>query len=155
MTKLAPPSLVHLCDLSVEVGRPQTTGEMPAGERRLIPILGGSVTGDRLSGRILPDGSDVQILKPDGLTELAARYFVVTPDGALIFVENIGLRYGAPDVMARLKRGEPVDPALVYFRATPRFETAAPAYRWLMTRMFVCVGVREPARVLLSVYELA
>ena len=48
--------------------------------------------------------------------------------------------------MAKLLRGEPVDPAQVYFRCNPRFETASPTLRWISERMFVGVGVRHPAR---------
>jgi Protein of unknown function (DUF3237) len=155
MPTVAAPRLEHVCDLAVEVGKPLTTGPMQLGERRLIPITGGSVTGPRLSGRILPEGSDVQILRADGVTDLAARYFVETSDGALIYVENLGLRFGAPDVMERLRRGEAVDPSLVYFRATPRFETAARQYLWMTQRLFLCTGVREPSRVVLSIYEVA
>jgi len=42
-------------------------------------------------------------------------------DGTLVYVENCGVRLGPPAVMARLARGEPVDPAEVYFRSAPRF----------------------------------
>ena len=42
---------------------------------------------------------------------------------------------------------ETVDPALIYFRSTPRFETAAPEYRWLMQSLFICSGARFPDRV--------
>lgn len=154
MSAVAAPELRHVCDLAVDVGKPLTTGEMALGERRLIPITGGTVTGPRLSGRILPGGADAQILRPGGFTELVARYCIEASDGAIIYVENSGIRTGAPNVMARLKRGEPVDPAQVYFRATPRFETAAPQHAWMMQRLFLCTGVREPTRVVLSIFEV-
>ena len=148
------PDLTHVCDLAVTVGVPLTAGESQSGERRLVPITGGTITGARLAGRILPGGSDVQIIRQDGTADLAARYFIETHDGASIYVENIGLRSGPPDIMARLKRGEPVEPSQVYFRSTPRFETTAPAYQWLTRRLFICSGTRLPDKVLLSVFEV-
>jgi Protein of unknown function (DUF3237). len=54
-----------------------------------------------------------------------------TDDGALISMRSFGLRHGPPDVMAALSRGEAVDPTAYYFRTTPRFETAHPAYLFL------------------------
>ena len=151
---VAEPTLEHVCDLSVAVAAPLSIGEIGCGERRMVEITGGEVTGPRLQGRILPGGADVQIIRPGGTTELAARYVIEAADGALIFVENLGIRSGPPAAMERLRRGEPVDPALIYFRSTPRFETADPAHRWLMQRMFVCTGVRQPTRVVLSVFEV-
>ena len=155
---VAVPRLEHVCDLSVAVGKPLSIGEGGAGERRVVEITGGEVTGPRLQGRILPGGADVQIIRGvalGGLTELAARYVIEASDGALIFVENLGIRSGPPEAMERLRRGDPVDPALIYFRSTPRFETAAPAHTWLMQRLFVCTGIRRPDRVVLSVFEVA
>lgn len=152
---VAPPSLAHVCDLSVAVAQPLSIGDIGTGERRVVEITGGEVTGPRLSGRVLPGGADVQIIRPGGETELAARYVIEAGDGALIYVENIGLRNGPPEAMDRLRRGEPVDPGLIYFCSTPRFETAAPAHRWLMRRVFVAMGRRLPTRVVLSVFEVA
>ena len=147
-----PPSLTHVCDLSVAVGVPMSFGDVGVGERRIVEITGGEVTGPRMSGRILPGGADIQILRANGHTELAARYAIETTDGALIYVENLGIRNGPPEAMERIRKGLPVDPAQIYFRAVPRFETSAPAHQWLMSRMFISTGIRKPDRVVLSVY---
>ena len=37
------------------------------------------------------------------------------------------MRHGPPEVLARLAKGEDVDPSLYYFRTVMRFETAHPA----------------------------
>ena len=73
-------------------------------------------------------------------------------DGALVYVENTGIRTGPADALARLNRGEPVDPALIYFRSVPQFETGAPHLRWLAEHVFLATGVRRPDRVELSVF---
>ena len=154
MPVVPPPPLAHACDISVAVAAPVSIGQTGLGERRVVDILGGEVTGPRLQGRVTPGGADVQILRADGFTELSARYVIEAADGALIYVENNGVRFGPPAAMEKIRRGEPVDPALIYFRATPRFETAAPQHAWMMRRLFLCTGMRRPDRVVLSIYEV-
>ena len=146
--------LVHVTDLIVTVGQPIEIGPTAAGVRRLIPITGGEARGPRLLGRVLPGGADYQILRRDGVTELDARYAIQTDDGAIINVENIGLRHGPADAMERLQRGEEVDPSLIYFRTAPRFEIAADSYLWLTRHLFAAEGVRRPDRVELAVYQI-
>jgi Protein of unknown function (DUF3237) len=148
------PTLTHIADFLVEVGQPIAIGETGQGLRRVVPITGGTVQGPRLRGAILNAGADSQIIGPDGFTRLEARYVLRLDDGALVYVENSGIRFGPPDVMARITRGEPVDPAQVYFRSTPRFETAAPAHQWLTRPLFIASGARHPDRVALSVFEV-
>src|SRR2546422_2857282 len=58
-------------------------GTTPYGERRVVDILGGRVAGPRLNGRILP-GADWQIVRPDGVTDVQARYAIETDSGARI-----------------------------------------------------------------------
>src|SRR5207244_9527644 len=79
-------------------------GQTPYGERRVIDILGGRVEGPRLKGKILP-GADWQIVRPDGVTDLTARYGIESDDGARIFLPRDGLRQGAPEVNHPVARG--------------------------------------------------
>jgi len=97
-------------------------GATPYGERRVIGIAGGSVSG-RLTGRILPGGADWQIIRADGAADIQARYTIESDGGGRVLVDSVGLRHGPPDVIARLARGEAVDPKLYYFRTAMRFET--------------------------------
>ena len=60
------PSLVHAADLSVQVGEPIIVEETFEGLRRVVPILGGTIRGERLSGTILAAGADYQIIRSDG-----------------------------------------------------------------------------------------
>lgn len=149
-----PMNLEHICDVAVVVAKPFEIGDVGTGERRIIDIQGGVLKGPRFNGKVLPGGADFQIIRPNGFTILEARYAIQAEDGALVYVENNGVRFGAPDVMAKIKRGEPVDPAQVYFKSVIRFETAAPQYRWMMESMFVCSGQRKPDAVELSIYRL-
>jgi hypothetical protein len=80
-------------------------GRTPYGERRVIGIVGGTVNGPKLAGRILPGGADWQIIRSDGAVDIKARYTIETPTGGLIMVTSEGLRHGPPEVMAKLARG--------------------------------------------------
>jgi hypothetical protein len=132
----------------------QELGETPHGRRRIIPITGGRVSGERLSGRVLPGGADWQVVRADGVAELDARYTIETADGALVYVSNRGVRHGPPEVIRKLAAGEPVDPALYYMRTTPWFETGDARYAWLNRIVCVGTGARRAAAVELEVFEV-
>ncbi len=131
-----------------------TLGPTPYGERRVVGILGGTVRGPKLNGRILPGGADWQIVRADGATDISARYVIETDAGARIMVQSDGLRYGPPEVIARLARGESVDPALYYFRTVMRFETSNPQVNWLNRILALARGQREANAVRLDVFEV-
>jgi hypothetical protein len=151
---IATPCLVHVCDVLAQLAPVVEVGRSARGERRVIPITGGEVRGPRLAGRILPGGADFQLIDADGLAEIHARYVIETTSGARAYVENSGMRHGPAELIARQRQGEIVDPSQIYFRATPRFETAAPDLAWLMRSIFVCSGARLPDRVQLRFFEV-
>jgi len=146
--------LQPLLKAEITLAAPQELGETPAGRRRIIPITGGRFDGERLRGRVLPGGADWQIVRPDGVADLDARYTLETSDGALIYVRNRGYRHGPAQVMQRLAKGEAVDPSLYYMRTTPRFETGDSRYNWLNLLVCVATAARRPAAVELEVYEV-
>jgi len=150
----SPPELELAFEAQVAIGPRMDVGQTPAGLRRIIPITGGTFEGPRLRGRVVPGGADWQVHRSDGVTEIYARYTLETDDGALIYVINQGIRHAPPDVQARLNAGEPVDPALVYFRTSPTFETAPGPYDWLMRSTFVGTGERHPNGVLIRYWRV-
>jgi hypothetical protein len=154
MADVSTPGLVHVADLVVRVAEPIEIGRISGNLRRVISIVGGEVLGPRIQGKVLPGGADFQIMRADGVTDLHARYVIEIEAGQLIYVENSGVRYGPPELMEKLRRGEAVDPALIYFRSTPRFETAAPGCEWLMRNLFVCSGARFPDRVEMRFFQV-
>ena len=129
-------------------------GATPYGERRVVGILGGTVQGPKLTGRILPGGADWQVVRTDGATDIQARYTIEADSGAKIMVQSNGLRHGPPEVIARLARGETVDPSLYYFRTVMRFETADPQLGWLNRILALARGQREANAVRLDVHEV-
>ncbi len=129
-------------------------GPTPYGERRIIDILGGTVQGARLQGKILPGGADWQIIRADGAADIHARYTIETTTGGRILVDSAGLRHGPPEVLAALARGEAVDPESYYFRTVMRFETADPEAAWLNRILAIARGQREALAVRLDVFEV-
>jgi hypothetical protein len=151
----APPALTHAFTAYVDIGAPLELGPVGAGRRRIIPIVGGSVAGPRLSGRILSGGADWQIIRANDTAEVVARYTIQADDGALISVVNTGIRRGPPAVLARLAAGEAVDPALYYFRTTPVFEVAPGPNAWLTETIFIATGERHAKQVVIAVFAIS
>jgi hypothetical protein len=148
------PGLELVARLSVDVGPAIEVGASVRGARRIVPVAGGRALGPQLVGRVLPGGADFQLLRSDDVTEVEARYAIETEGGARVYVRNRGLRHGPPGAIERLNRGEPVDPAAIYFRSTVTFETAATELAWLMRDLFVGTGARFPDRVELAWFRV-
>ena len=140
--------------LAIKIGAPIVPGDTGFGIRRVIPILGGTVKGDGINGTIFPVGADFQTIRPNGFTEVEAKYAFELDDGAVIYIENVGVRFGPKEALDRIAKGEAVDPALIYFRSVPKFETGSARYRWLMENLFIGVGARHPDRVEIDVHQV-
>ena len=148
------PGLVFAFEARVEVGAPLEVGQLPKGMRRIVPILRGTFEGPGIKGRVMPGGADWQIIGADGFSELDTRYTLETDSGKIIYVQNAGVRYAAPEVMQRLLRGETVDPKLVYFRTIPKFETSASELQWLTRNVFIGTGERYPTEVVIRFWRV-
>jgi len=147
------PQLSFAFEIRVRIGAPFDLGITRTGHRRIVPILGGEVDG-QFRGEVLASGADWQILHADGAADLEARYTIQTEDGALIYVQNRGMRRGDPEILKRLNAGQPVDPDQIYFRSVATIETSAPAYSWLADALFIGSGERHPDRVVLRFYRV-
>src|SRR3954452_7840422 len=122
--------------ITAHIGSVTSAGDIGHGVRRIIPIIGGEVRGPDINGKVCAFGADFQIIRPHELIELEAKYALETDDSAIIYVENRGIRFGPVELLQRLKQGEPVDPKLIYFRCSTKFETGAEKYRWLIKKLF-------------------
>ena len=149
------PELRYVTTIRAHVAAITDLGAMPLGRRRIIPILGGTVSGPHLSGEVVAGGADWQIVRPDGVIELVASYWIRTHDGVEISVVNGGVRRASAETMAKLSRGEPVDPALVYCRTVPKFEAPSDSpYDWLNGSLFIADAQRQPDSVQITVFEV-
>lgn len=151
-----PPALEFAFEVRAEVADPIVVGELPTGQvRRIIDIVGGTVQGPNISGKLIPGGADWQLIRSsDGFTDIDARYAIETDAGDIVYVTNVGIRHAPPEVMRRLNAGEAVDQAEIYFRAIPKFETAAPALQWLMRSIFISTGERYPNGVIIRFWRV-
>jgi hypothetical protein len=143
----------YVFTITARIGEVTIAGDIGHGVRRIIPIIGGEVHGD-VNGKVCAFGADFQIIRPNELIELEAKYAFETDDGATVYVENKGIRFGPVELLQKLKRGEPVDPALIYFRTVPKFETGHAHYRWLMENLFVASAARHADRVIIDVHQV-
>ncbi|WP_295989964.1 DUF3237 domain-containing protein [Rugamonas sp.] len=143
-----------LLTMRLDVRPLQVIGATPGATRRIGVVPGGQFHGERLSGVILEGGNDWQSVRNDGSTTLDVRLVLKTDDGALIGMTYRGVRHGPADVIARLEKGEVVDPASYYFRIIPMFETAAPQYDWLNRVVAVGSGQRRADGVVYNVFEV-
>ena len=148
------PKLTFAFEVRATVGPPMEVGQVIQGRRRIVPITGGTFEGPNVRGKVMNGGADWQIIRADGFTELDTRYTLETDKGQIIYVQNPGIRHAAPDVMKRLLAGELVDPALVYFRTVPKFETSSPDLQWLTRSVFVGMGERYPNDVRIRFFRL-
>ena len=82
------------------------------------------------------------------------RLVLKTKDEALISMTYRGIRYGPPDVMARIDKGEVVDPTSYYFRINPLFETANANYDWLNRVVAIGIGHRRADGPIYSIFEV-
>jgi Protein of unknown function (DUF3237) len=127
--RLPDPSLILVYRLEAVLGEPLDLGELSQGHRRIAPLIGGTFEGPDLKGRLVPGVSaDWQIVLPDGTALADIRYTLLTDDGALLYVQSRSVRHGSPEVLARLRAGEAVDPSEYTFRTSTQIETAPPSW---------------------------
>lgn len=151
----APPELRFAFRVEVDLDAPVEVVEHALGRRRIIPIVGGTAAGPGLSGRVLPGGADVQLVRPDGVTEIEARYAVDFGDAGRVYIHNTGYRRAAPEDVERLLRGEPVDPERVYFRTCARIETGAGSPLPFADSLVIGVGERAPDSVRVDFFTVS
>jgi hypothetical protein len=139
--------------LEATVGEPIEVGDTPQGRRRIIPLTGGRFAGPGISGSLVPSVSaDWQTVLPDGTALGDIRYTLRTDDGDVLYVESRSVRHGSAEVLARLARGESVDPDEYVFRTSAHIETTSPKLQSLSKGVFIGVGGRRPHGVIYEVY---
>ncbi len=156
MTRLPEPRLLQVYRLEAVLGDPVDVGDVHAGLRRIVPLVGGTFSGPELNGTLVPGASaDWQIVLRDGTALGDIRYTLQTDGGALLYVQSQGVRHGSPDVLERLGRGENVDASEYTFRTATRIETASRELDWLNRGVFVGVGGRQRGAVIYETYLVA
>ncbi len=141
--------------MALSAGAPQMVGTARNGELRIIPVTGGTLEGPRFNGEVLPaTAADWLRVDPDGTAHMDVRLTLKATSGGIVFMHYSGIRTGAPEVLARLNSGQPVDPADYYFRIAIRFETGAADLAWMNKVIAVGVGQRPPSGPTYDVYAI-
>jgi hypothetical protein len=126
---MTPPlALVPLCSIDLTLGEVRLIGDGPAGLRVIVPVVSGTVSGDRVRGELEPTAMADWIVLNDGIGTVDVRGVVRTHDDALVFVT-----YGG-----RADMSGGVGAAPIY--VAPRFETSDERYTWLNLVQAVGVG---------------
>jgi hypothetical protein len=147
-------SLVYRLDATL--GAPLDVGDVAAGHRRIVPLTGGTFSGPKINGTLFPGASaDWQIMQADGTALGDIRYVLRTDGGDLLYVQSRSVRHGSAEVLARLGRGEDVDPAAYTFRTSTQIEAAAPDLDWLNKGIFISVAARGTGGVIYETYLVA
>jgi hypothetical protein len=150
---LPDPRLTPVFRLEATLGEPIDLGQTDHGRRRIVPLTGGTFTGPRLGGRLLPGASaDWQTVLADGTALGDIRYTLRTGGGDVLYVQTQSVRYGSAEVLARLSRGEDVSPSEYIFRGLTQIETTASELDWLNKGVFVSVGGRSAGGVVYETY---
>lgn len=153
MTDALPvPELIPSLQVRVRLAGLEDHGRTAAGHRRVIPIVGGTVTGD-FTGEILPGGADWQLVRDDGTIEIDSRYSARSDDGGYLYIRAVGFRTGPPDVLAALGRGEEVDPRTYYFRTSVWLESSL--HPELANRLFIGACARHRDEVVYTAYRVS
>ena len=129
-------------------------GHGPFGNRAFVEVTGGTVEGNRLTGKVLTGGGDWVLIAPDGFARIDVRVQFLTDDGACLYVQYNGLLQMNQKFTDALAKGASTDYGDQYFRITPRFETGDPRYAWLNQSVFVAEGRLGPGRVEYKVYRV-
>lgn len=172
------PSLDYAFTLHVDLAPPQDLGITHAGKRRFIPITGGTFSGPKLSGTVLPGGGDWNVIRPDGVVHVFAKYTIRLtdtqrgPDGdnkekeTLISVTNEGYGRAGRETVEKIfgeraevqKEGEEDERRKGWYARTwPRFEvTGDSPHAWLNRSCFLgdLLPPQAPNQVKIDVYEV-
>jgi hypothetical protein len=151
--QLPDPRLTQVYRLDATLGAAVDLGDTAHGHRRIVPLTSGIVTGPEISGTLVPGASaDWQTALPDGTALGDIRYTLETDGGDYLYVQSRSVRHGPAEVLARLGRGENVDPSAYTFRTATQIETSAPELAWLNRGVFISVAGRRPTSVVYETY---
>ena len=120
----AAPVLEFVFEEVVTVDKTVNVGDTPLGHRMYVPITGGTVSGPKFKGKVLPGGWDWQLQLPSGCGSLAANYMLQADDGIIVNVSNKGFFCGGLGGKSLW---------------SPTFEAPIGPYSWMNSGVFVDV----------------
>lgn len=141
--------LDHLAEVEAYITAPVRVGASSWGTRLIYPVVGGTVKGPELNGKLRPFGADWGLIRADNCFELDVRIVIETDDGVFIHADYRGILAMTKDQARRFLAGEV--PAGLSLYTTPRFETGHEKYQWLTRIQAVARGSVERDRDMIKV----
>ena len=144
------PNLEFIYECDATLSEVQPFGPTIEGQRRIIPITGGTFKGPHIRGQVLSGGADWNLLRSDGGSSVEAAYYLRTDDGVLLRVVNKGVGEGAPPAAANSTE-------IFYLFSAPVIEAPIGKYDWMNRSMFVAtIGARRATTnaVVIRVFKL-
>lgn len=153
---MEPPKLEYVFQIEIELSKRMRYGPTFWGlERGFVGVEGGTVSGPRLNGKIIPHtGGDWPSIKANHTVKFDARYLIEADDGTVIELQNRGVRYGDEEVLGRLQRYEPVDPSEYYATVSPVFDAPEGPHDWLCRTIFVGKPDRKEERAIFTYWAV-
>ncbi|MBW4511629.1 MAG: DUF3237 domain-containing protein [Scytonematopsis contorta HA4267-MV1] len=131
--------LEHLFSYHLKLNPPEIIGPVPDGIRANVYTSEGTVTGEKLQGKLRPVGGDWVTVRPDGVAITDVRGTIETDNGALIYITYTGVMDLGEDGYSKFLQKQL--PASAKIHNTPRLQTAHPEYRWL--NRLQCISIAE------------
>jgi len=143
--RIEPPALEFLFETFAIWDEPMDLGMTAAGHRLATPLREGRFEGPDIRGRLVPIASMlVELVQPDGITEVTAQIILETDDGHRILSNSFAVMWVSPDQVEALSEGQPYDPTAIYLRGCGRFSAAVDGpYAWLNRSLFIYASSRE------------
>lgn len=147
-----------LCDMRLDIPPGYQIAGIATGTRMVAPFVGGSFSGPRFSGTVLPGGGDWMLIGADGVMRIDVRGILQVDDGTMIHMSYGGRIAIPPQHMEKLfnpETVESVDPADYYFRSTPVLDVPiASPHAWLNGKVMVGVGRLLKAGVAYKIHTI-
>ena len=140
--------------LDVDLAAIVAIGDTVAGRRLVAPVSGGTIAGERLSGKVLPGGADWVTQRTDSHSTIDVRLTLQTDDGAMLGLTYQGRFVGPPGAMQRFVAGEAIDAADYSLQTVARFETGDSRYAWLNDSIVVGIGEQIDGSPAYQLYEI-
>lgn len=146
--------LLITLNLSVDFAGMITIGQIPAGFRRIAPVVGGFFGGERLNGTVLQGGNDWVINRNDGIMVIDVRLTLQTDDDALIYLTYQGRFLAGTDAMSRFASGKMLEASEYSLAIIAKFECGEERYAWLNNVVAVGTGQQTQAGPVYSIFEI-
>ncbi|WP_437832633.1 DUF3237 domain-containing protein [Sorangium sp. So ce1153] len=127
---------------TLELGETHDVGTTQFGDRRLLDVTGGTLTGDKVQATFLTGGMDLELTLSNGSVELEEINILRASDGTLIYMRSCGVAAAGDGVV----------------RVVPDFEVAqSSSLAWLNTGKFAGTRVVDAAAgtIQLDIYDIA